>query len=164
MLPAQLGGAAGTLAALGDDALEVLRLFADELGLAEAGLTEILTNPLYAGRAIRHKGKPDQEEKPASFAAPIDPSLFERVQAIRASGRVRWDGQAGVLAKCPKPQQDLRVDMPAIGLKTLEAAVSAGLAGIAIAATKVMILDRAEMIERADATGFFVVGIEESPA
>jgi 3-carboxy-cis,cis-muconate cycloisomerase len=34
-LPAQLGGAAGTLAALGDDALEVLRLFAAELGLAE---------------------------------------------------------------------------------------------------------------------------------
>jgi 3-carboxy-cis,cis-muconate cycloisomerase len=34
-LPAELGGAAGTLAALGDDALEVLRLFADELGLAE---------------------------------------------------------------------------------------------------------------------------------
>jgi 3-carboxy-cis,cis-muconate cycloisomerase len=34
-LPAQLGGAAGTLASLGDDALEVLRLFAEELGLAE---------------------------------------------------------------------------------------------------------------------------------
>lgn len=34
-LPAQLGGAAGTLAALGDDALEVLRLFAEELELAE---------------------------------------------------------------------------------------------------------------------------------
>jgi 3-carboxy-cis,cis-muconate cycloisomerase len=34
VLPAQLGGAAGTLAALGDDALEVLRLFAEELGLA----------------------------------------------------------------------------------------------------------------------------------
>ena len=37
-LPAQLGGAAGTLAALGDDALEVLRLFAAELGLAEPTL------------------------------------------------------------------------------------------------------------------------------
>ena len=91
-------------------------------------------------------------------------AMLERVKAIRASGRVRWEGQAGVLAKCPKPQQDLRVDMPAIGLRTLEAAVSAGLAGIAVAAGKVMILDRAEMIERADATGFFVVGIEESPA
>ena len=34
-LAAQLGGAAGTLAALGDEALEVVRLYADELGLAE---------------------------------------------------------------------------------------------------------------------------------
>ena len=34
-LAAQLGGAAGTLAALGDDALEVVRLYAEELGLAE---------------------------------------------------------------------------------------------------------------------------------
>ncbi|MFZ1880732.1 MAG: lyase family protein [Gaiellaceae bacterium] len=34
-LPAQLGGAAGTLAALGSDGPEVLRLYADELGLRE---------------------------------------------------------------------------------------------------------------------------------
>jgi 3-carboxy-cis,cis-muconate cycloisomerase len=34
-LAAQLGGAAGTLAALGDDPLEVARLYAEELGLAE---------------------------------------------------------------------------------------------------------------------------------
>ncbi|MFL6014897.1 MAG: lyase family protein [Gaiellaceae bacterium] len=34
-LPAQLGGAAGTLAALGDDALDVLSGYAEELGLPE---------------------------------------------------------------------------------------------------------------------------------
>ncbi len=34
-LPAQLGGAAGTLAALGDDGVEVLRVYAAELGLRE---------------------------------------------------------------------------------------------------------------------------------
>ena len=65
---------------------------ADELGLIEAGLAEILTNPLYAGRAIRHKGRPDEEEKPARFAAPIDPALFERVQAIRGQRRTRHPG------------------------------------------------------------------------
>jgi 3-carboxy-cis,cis-muconate cycloisomerase len=37
-LAAQLGGAAGTLAALGDEALEVVRLYAAELGLAEPRL------------------------------------------------------------------------------------------------------------------------------
>jgi len=34
-LPAQLGGAAGTLAALGGDGIEVLRLYSEELGLRE---------------------------------------------------------------------------------------------------------------------------------
>jgi hypothetical protein len=56
---------------------------ADQLGVTEAALAEILTNPLYAGRAIRHKGKPDEEERPATFEAPLDPSLFDRVQAMR---------------------------------------------------------------------------------
>ena len=37
-LPAQLGGAAGTLAALGDRGVEVLRLYAEELGLREPAL------------------------------------------------------------------------------------------------------------------------------
>ena len=37
-LPAQLGGAAGTLAAFGDDGAEVLRLYAEELNLREPAL------------------------------------------------------------------------------------------------------------------------------
>jgi DNA invertase Pin-like site-specific DNA recombinase len=65
---------------------------ADELGLTEAGLAEILTNPLYAGRVIRHKGRPDEEERPARFAAPVEPALFDRVQAIRAERRTRHAG------------------------------------------------------------------------
>ena len=68
---------------------------ADELELTEAGLTEILTNPLYAGRAIRHKGKPDEEEKPARFAAPVDPELFDRVQAIRERRRTAHTAGGG---------------------------------------------------------------------
>jgi DNA invertase Pin-like site-specific DNA recombinase len=71
------------------------RDLADELGLTEAGLTEILTNPLYAGRAIRHKGKPDQEEKPARFTGPIDPALFERVQTIRNQRRTAHPAGGG---------------------------------------------------------------------
>ncbi len=65
---------------------------ADELGLTEARLAEILVNPLYAGRAIRHKGRPDEEERPARFLPPVDPALFDRVQAIRAERRTRHPG------------------------------------------------------------------------
>jgi DNA invertase Pin-like site-specific DNA recombinase len=65
---------------------------ADELGLTEAGVAEILTNPLYAGRVVRHKGRPDEEERPARFAAPVDPALFERVQELRAERSTRHPG------------------------------------------------------------------------
>ncbi|MGH2466539.1 MAG: recombinase family protein, partial [Candidatus Limnocylindrales bacterium] len=68
---------------------------ADELGFSEAGLAEILTNPLYAGRAIRHKGRPDEEERRASFPAPVDPAVFERVQAIRAERRTSHTAGGG---------------------------------------------------------------------
>ena len=66
---------------------------ADELDLTEAGIAEILVNPLYAGRVIRHKGRPDQEERQARFPAPVDPVLFERVQAIREERRTRHPGR-----------------------------------------------------------------------
>ncbi len=76
---------------------------ADELGLTEAGVAEILTNPLYAGRVIRHKGKPDQEEKPARFAAPIGHELFERVQAIRGRRRTAHTAGGGAYPRRPYP-------------------------------------------------------------
>jgi DUF1009 family protein len=85
-------------------------------------------------------------------------AMLERVGALRTAGRIKWSGRAGVLAKCPKPQQDLRVDMPAIGPKTIEAAIATGLAGIAVEAGRVMIVGRAEAIQRADSEGVFLVG------
>ena len=64
-------------------------------GLSEFRVEEILTNPLYAGRAIRHKGLADEEERPAKFPAPIDPVLFERVQQVRTERRCRHGGGSG---------------------------------------------------------------------
>lgn len=48
---------------------------------------------------------------------------------------------AGVLVKAPKAKQDLRVDLPAIGPNTVRCVARAGLAGIAIAAKKVLLLE-----------------------
>jgi DUF1009 family protein len=50
-------------------------------------------------------------------------------------------GSGGVLVKRPKPGQDLRFDMPAIGPDTVRKAAAAGLAGIEIAAGRVLMLD-----------------------
>ncbi|TCO69770.1 hypothetical protein EV655_11356 [Rhodovulum euryhalinum] len=65
-------------------------------------------------------------------------------------------GARGVFFKAPKPGQDRRVDLPAIGPATVEAAARAGLAGIVIEAGGVLVLDRAETVARADALGLFL--------
>ena len=74
------------------------------------------------------------------------------------AGAVRPDpaGGRGVLFKGPKPGQDRRVDLPAIGPATVAGAAAAGLAGIVIEAGGVMILDRAETLAAADAAGLFL--------
>lgn len=113
------------------------------IGLVDAGQAAVAVN----GRVV------------ALEAAEGTDAMIERVAELRARGRIKWSGRAGVLAKCAKPQQDLRVDMPAIGPKTAEAAIAAGLGGIAIEPGRVMIVERAELVRRADIEGLFVAGI-----
>jgi UDP-2,3-diacylglucosamine hydrolase len=62
----------------------------------------------------------------------------------------------GLLYKAPKPGQELRADLPAIGPRTVEGAAAAGLEGIVIEAGGVMMLDRAATIAAADAGGLFL--------
>jgi DUF1009 family protein len=61
--------------------------------------------------------------------------------------------------KLPKPGQDFRVDLPAIGPRTIARAAAAGLGGIAIGAGGVVVIERAATIAAADAAGMFVTGI-----
>lgn len=63
----------------------------------------------------------------------------------------------GVLVKAPKPGQDLRVDMPAIGPATIAAASRAGLAGIVINAGQVLLIERAETLAAAESAGLFLL-------
>ena len=66
-------------------------------------------------------------------------------------------GARGVLVKRPKPGQDLRVDMPAIGPDTLARAAEAGLEGVVIAAGGVLLLDRAATLAAAETGGLFLL-------
>ena len=68
----------------------------------------------------------------------------------------RADG--GVLVKFAKPGQELRVDLPSIGPDTIHQARLAGLSGIALEASKSLILDKQEVIRIANGYGMFVLG------
>ncbi len=64
----------------------------------------------------------------------------------------------GVLVKRPKPIQERRIDLPAIGVKTVEGAAEAGLAGIGYEADGAILLDEANVRKRAEALGVFLYG------
>ncbi len=51
-------------------------------------------------------------------------------------------GSGGVFVKRPKAGQDLRMDMPAIGVETIHQVAAAGLSGIEVAPGEVLLLDR----------------------
>lgn len=73
-------------------------------------------------------------------------------QGLRPNPR----GARGVLYKAPKPGQDRRIDLPAIGPDTVAQAARAGLAGIAWQAGGVLLLDREATIAAAEAAGLFL--------
>lgn len=85
--------------------------------------------------------------------------LLQRTIALRNHGRLAGK-TGGVLAKCVKPQQELRLDLPGIGPETVSAAKAAGLRGIVLDAGHAFIMDFAETIARADREGLFITGIE----
>jgi DUF1009 family protein len=81
-------------------------------------------------------------------------SLLEFV--ARTAAQVRPAGARGVLFKGPKPGQDRRMDLPAIGPGTIEGAAAAGLAGVVVEADGVMILNLGATVAAADAAGLFL--------
>jgi DUF1009 family protein len=80
-------------------------------------------------------------------------ALIARCVALRREDR------GGVLVKIPKPGQDRRADLPAVGVVTIEAVARGGLLGVAVSAGATLVLDRAEIVRAADAAGIFVVGV-----
>ena len=86
-------------------------------------------------------------------------NMLERIAELRERGRVATGKGVGVLIKAPKPTQDRRLDMPAIGPKTVEAAARAGLAGIAVVAESTIVAEPPELARAADAAKLFVCGV-----
>lgn len=87
-------------------------------------------------------------------------AMLARIADLRAQGRIATRPGTGVLVKAPKPQQDRRFDLPAIGPRTVEEAARAGLAGIAVVAGASILAEPEAVARAADKAGLFVVGIK----
>ncbi len=85
-------------------------------------------------------------------------SMLARVAERRDVAPCTGGARHGVFVKRPKPGQELRVDLPAIGPETVSRVAAAGLAGIAVLAGRTLAACRGELVLRADNTRIFVVG------
>jgi DUF1009 family protein len=63
----------------------------------------------------------------------------------------------GVLVKFPKKKQDMRVDLPTIGLNTLKQCKKAGLKGIVLKHKKNILLDKKKCIQYANKNKMFIL-------
>ncbi|GER93305.1 DUF1009 domain-containing protein [hot springs metagenome] len=77
--------------------------------------------------------------------------------AILRGGRL--SGEGAVVIKVSKPHQDMRLDVPVIGINTLRSMIEVKARIIAIEAHKSMIVNRDRLIREAEESGISVVGI-----
>jgi len=91
-------------------------------------------------------------------------NLLARVAELRKVGRIRSPGGVGVLVKAPKPGQDRRLDLPAVGPQTISGVIRAGLAGVAVVAGGAIMAEPEEVAAAADSGKVFVVGVGADPS
>ena len=78
---------------------------------------------------------------------------------MRRCAALHRAGAGGLLVKMPKPGQDRRADLPAIGPDTVATAAASGLRGIAVAAEATLLVDPEATIAAADRHGLFLHGL-----
>ena len=84
-------------------------------------------------------------------------------ECIRRAGQLCPTGGFTVV-KVAKPQQDMRFDVPTIGIGTLQTLVEAGGRVLAIEADKTIVIDEPQVIEFAERNGIVVVALGDGRA
>jgi len=79
-------------------------------------------------------------------------------QCIRRAGTLCKSGGFTVV-KVAKPQQDMRFDVPTIGLATLQMMVNAGASVLAIEADKTIVVDQPQVVDFAQRHGIHLVAL-----
>lgn len=168
--------------ALGDDG--ILRALVNEIeaeGMTVRGIHEVMSD-LLVKPGILGRHKPDKQAL-VDIRRGIDVALalgkldvgqsvvvqqglvlgVEGIEGtdelIRRCGEYRRKGDGGVLVKLRKPQQDMRIDLPTIGPRSVSRAQESGLRGIVVHSGNGLIVDEAETIRLADKAGLFIMGI-----
>lgn len=84
-------------------------------------------------------------------------------ETIERAARITG-GQELTVAKVSKPGQDMRFDVPVIGLPTIEVMRKSRATALAIDARKTLLFDRARLIDAANAAGIAIEAFEPASA
>lgn len=71
------------------------------------------------------------------------------------------NGQRLVIVKVSKPQQDMRFDVPVVGIRTIRVMRRSNAAVLAVDAGKTLLFEREELIEEANQAGIAVFGMRD---
>jgi DUF1009 family protein len=162
------------------NAESIFRAIADELARADVDLLPATTfledslapAGLIAGRELSRREKEDVDLgwNAAKEIARLDigqtvivkngtiiaVEAFEGTNdAIRRGGALA--GKGAVMVKVAKPNQDMRFDVPVIGVETIRTAAEAKLRVIAIEAGKTLLLEREEIVDLAERNKISIV-------
>lgn len=78
---------------------------------------------------------------------------------IKRCANLQFDGKGAILIKTKKPNQDRRIDLPSIGIKTIETLSQLGYAGVAVEAGSSLIIDKETTLDAANKLGIFIFGV-----
>lgn len=165
------------LAAGDDGALRAVITIFEQAGFAVQAAHDIAPNLLPDVGCMTHAQPSDQAHLDAARGQRIVDAMasidvgqccsVHKGQALSVEGAFgtdwmlqsltfRPDGTGGLFYKAPKSGQDLRADLPTIGVETVQYVADAHLDGLVIEAGGVMVLDLAQVIAECDRQGLFL--------
>jgi DUF1009 family protein len=160
----------------------VIRAVADELAREGITLLDSTTflEPLLAPRGVLTRRAPSKEERAdmeyglgvareigkldlgqtiaVKDRAVVAIEAMEGTDAVIVRAGEVTRGRGFVVVKVAKPDQDMRFDVPVIGLPTIENMIRAGATALHVTAGKTLLFDRDELVKRADDNNIAVMG------
>jgi len=162
----------------GDDAiLRAITEFFEEENFKVVGVESILGG-LLADEGVFTRTSPDKQAKAdilVGMKAAKNLGALDIGQAVVVAGGAviateNADGtdalinthkaNRAVLVKAKKPAQETRVDLPSIGVATIENLHANGYSGVAVEAYASLLIDKEQIIKKANEYGLFVVGVK----
>lgn len=167
---------------MGDDALlKAITSFFEEENFKVVGVDSILNNIL-SSEGVLGKIEPNEQAKKdimIGMAAAKNLGALDIGQAaiVKDGEVIATESESGtdamielcaktksttgaILVKAKKPNQEEKVDLPSIGVQTIENLRKHGFAGVAVEAYGSLLIDKNELIKKADEYGIFVVGVK----